>query len=134
MESSNTYLLRFEEAVVKGIKSGLLGRRKMVPAYPGKLAKRKIGRTLGGEIDSEDVVVIDYYGYMKKSRGFSRMLDEVRGDNAGKQLKMIEAPTVHFNSVRLEVIAKIDADLVAGFGDFKKLVLDAREFNHNYRV
>lgn len=134
MAWSDTYMIDFESAVITGIEQGVLGAKKMVPAYPGKLAKRRIGRTLGVEIRSDLIAVIDYYGYMKKSSGFFKQLKQIREEQVGKQLKMVEASTVHFNSVRLEVIAKIAPNLVEGFGDFKKAVLDAREFNHNYKI
>jgi hypothetical protein len=124
----------FEKAVVLGVRQGLLGKKKAVPVSAGKLAKRKIGAILGDQVRSEEIIVLDYYGYMKKSQGFQAMVREVIASLKGKQLKMVEAPVVHFNSIRLEILAKIAPDLVTKFAEFKKAVLDAREFNHNYKA
>jgi hypothetical protein len=134
MESFEKYKTLFEEAVAEGVYKGLLGSVKSVPVSPGKLSRRTIGTVLGEIIEVDTALVIDYYGYMKKSKGFNDLVGEVIESLSGRQVKMIEAPVVHFNAVRLEVLAKIAPDLVSGFGDFKKAVLDAREFNHNYKV
>jgi hypothetical protein len=132
MEWFADYLKRFEAAIAEGVRNGSFGSFKMVPVLPGKLSTRRIGKTLGLVIDTDDLLVIDFYGYLKKSRGFADLAKEVAFSMSGKQVKMVEAPVVHFNSVRLEVIARIDGDLVPDFGRFKKAVLDAREFQHNY--
>jgi hypothetical protein len=134
MDWFDSYAEKFEQAVALGVSSGVLGKTKSVPVHPGKLAKKKIGQVLGEQISVGSVVVIDYYGYMKKSYGFKLMVKEVIATLDGKQLKMVEAPVVHFNSIRLEVLAKIAPGLVAGFAEFKKAILDAREFNHNYKA
>ena len=134
MDWFEDYKARFEAVVVQGVRRQLLGAVKPVPVMPCKLQKQKIGRVLGDEIDTEEALAIDYYGYVKKSRGFKRLVQEVGENQKGKQVKMIEVPIVHFNSVRLEMLAKVALDVVADFGKFKKAVLDAREFNHNYKV
>lgn len=134
MDWFTVYRDEFEKALVRGVITEVLGSLKPVPILPGKLSRKRIGKTMGSRIETDEVVVIDYYGYMKKSRGFGTFVKEVQLDQKGKQVKMINAPIVHFNSIRLEVIAKISPELVQKFGDFKKAVLDAREFKHNYKI
>jgi hypothetical protein len=133
MDFFNKYMKTFERAVVQGVRDGLLGTLRPVPVTPGRLSRKRIGKALGRDIDSELPVVIDYYGFMKKSKGFHLSAKEVT-EETGKQVKTIEAPVVHFNSLRLEVLGKINPDLIQQFGDFKKAILDAREFKHNYKV
>lgn len=132
MEWFEQYKLEFETAVALGVKLQLLGSVKPVPVPAGKLQKRTIGQVLGVEIATQEVLAIDYYGYTKKSSGFWGLVRDVMEDQKGKQIKMVEAPLVHFNSIKLEVLAKIAPEVVPRFGDFKKAVLDAREFKHNY--
>jgi len=134
MDWFESYKIAFEDAVRKGVENGVLGDDKPVPAHFGKLHKRKICKVMGLEIDTEVIMAIDYYGYMKKSRGFNSQVKEVMDNFKGSQVKLLDAKVVHFNSVRLEVLAKLAPELVTDFGDFKKAVLDAREFNHNYNV
>jgi hypothetical protein len=133
MDFFKPYLREFEKAVVQGILDGLLGAVRHIPVSPGRLSRKRIGKTLGKEVDSDVSLVIDYYGFMKKSRGFNLEAKEVV-KSTGKQVKNIEAPIVHFNSLRLEVLGKINPELIQHFGDFKKAILDAREFQHNYKV
>jgi hypothetical protein len=134
MDSFEKYKFDFENAIRLGIENNILGVTKPVPAHIGKLHKRKICKVMGVEIATDVVMAIDYYGYMKKSRGFNSQVKEVMENYKGSQVKLLDAKVVHFNSVRLEVLAKLAPELVTQFGDFKKAVLDAREFNHNYNV
>jgi len=129
-----TYKVDFEAAIVGGVADGLLGKIKSVPVHHGKLHKRRIAQVMGDEMDTDLLIAIDYYGYMKRSRGFKNYVKEVMEKYKGSQVKLASATVVHFNSVRLEILAKIATNLVADFGDFKKAVLDAREFNHNYNI
>jgi len=134
MDWFEKYKLDFEQAIVVGVSAGLLGSVKPVPVSPGKLQKCRIGRVLGETIAVSTIMVIDYYGYMKKSTGFLRLVKEIAEEQKGKQVKMVSSTVVHFNSIRLEVVARIAPNIVAGFGDFKKAILDAREFKHNYKA
>lgn len=134
MDWFNRYKDKFEQAVVAGIQSGVLGIEKSVPILPGKLSRKRIGKILGEAVLTDEPIVIDYYGYMKKSNGFQTLVNSVIKEINGQQVKMISVPVVHFNSIRLEVMAKIAPELVQEFGNFKKAVLDAREFAHNYKA
>lgn len=135
----NEYVKLFEQAVVGGVEKQVLGRVRPVPVTPGRLQKRKIRFALGDEIDTEFVLAIDYYGYIKKSRGLIKLIKEILEEQKGKQVKMIDVQLVHFNSIRLEVLARLvsvlcleHSNIIADFGNFKKAILDAREFNHKY--
>lgn len=124
----------FEEVVIEGVRLGMLGMEKSIPITPGKLSRKQIGRVMGSEIATDKSVVIDYYGYMKKSRGFNLAVAAAVRTFSGKQVKMVNTTVVHFNSIRLEIIAKIAPSLVANFGNFKKTILDVRQFKHDYKV
>ena len=128
------YMEALEKAIVDEMGRGMLGRtKKMVPARPGRLSLHPIATVLGDKIRTDKVLIIDYYEYMKKSIGFREEFKRTSRKLKGCQIKMIPAPVVHFNSVKLETIAKLAPYLVSDFSEFKKAVLDAREFRHNYK-
>jgi hypothetical protein len=127
------YLKAFENRVViPGIIEGCFGKIEQVHVGPGKLARLPFGKRMGGYIRTNEVLVIDYYGYAKKSAGFAAKIMDMKKKYSGKQIKMVRAPVVYFASIRLEKVAKLAPDLVASFSWFKKQILDARGFKHNY--
>lgn len=125
------YLQRFEKAIARGVEAGMLGTDRMVPVSHGRLASKRIGRLLGDEVESDEVMAIDYYGYTKKSRGFRSRAEEAGKSRKNCQVGALSAKVVHFNGVRLEVLAKIDLEIVADFAEFKREVLLARGFTCN---
>ncbi len=93
---------------------------------------RAFGRKMGSVVDSDLCFAIDYYGLVKKSRGFLNMVSELSSDIPVSQIKSIAGTTVYFAAIRMESIAVYAPDLVSDFPWFKKAVLDARGFNHGY--
>ena len=120
------YQKNFEEDVLCMLQA--LAIMKMIPVRPGKLAKTKFGALVGSVFDYAPPLVIDYYGFLKRSTGLIEKVDEMRAKLVGRQLRMVKAPVVHFASVRMEDVAIRAPELVAGFPDFKKTILDARGF------
>jgi len=78
---------------------------------------------------SDLAFVVDYYGLMKKSAGFSVQLEEAQRFFRGKQIKSLQALVVHFAAIRLEVIAELAPTLVIDFPVFKQTVLTVRGFS-----
>lgn len=134
MQDFNQYLKRFEHDIVgAGITEKLFGRIDRVSVRRGKLAVTPFARKMGGIIETTEVFAIDYYGYIKKSGGLICLIEQTRQEVVG-QVKSIEALVVHLPSIRIEWVAKLDSSLVADFPKFKKEILDARGFRHNYEI
>lgn len=126
------YLKQFEEKIIcTGVKNGCLGKKERVPVRPDRLEKSNFGKLLGVHVQSEDILVIDYYGFWKKSEGFGKEL-EVLSNKRNYQVKSIEANVVHFASIRIEKIAELAPELVSQFPWFKKEILTARGFRHEF--
>lgn len=123
-----------QRIIVCGVKSQYFGRREQVPINSGRLSRQLFGSLMGKTISSSEVLAVDYYGFLKKSDGFFTYLTELRSSLVGKQIKLIKVPVVHFAAIRLEKVAKLAPDLVSSFSQFKKTILDARGFVHNYEV
>ena len=58
------------EYVVKQVSEGQLGQKKVLSTLPGKLAHSEFGKFIGLVFPADERIVIDYYGYWKKSTGF----------------------------------------------------------------
>lgn len=133
MNSFARYIANLEERVIlEGAKQGCLGKVEKVPVRNGKLSRSDFGKLVGVRLQKEEVYVVDYYGLMKKSDGFWNLVSRTREQYSGKQVKSVDALVVHFASIRIEKVAALAPDLVAGFPSFKKAVLDARGFDHRY--
>lgn len=120
--------------IVAGIGLGELGIIRDVSAQPGKLDGREFGLRMGDALDSDLVAVLDYYGYLKKSRGFKRRIAAGERALRGWPIKALRATIVHFAGVRLELVAELAPDLVRGFVRFKGEILDLRGFRHSLRI
>lgn len=128
------YLKSFEKRVVaRGIAEGSLGKTEQVSVRPDKLSALPFGEKMGEVIDHHASFAIDYYGYIKKSKGFFNQAGEL-AKSTEKQPKDMRVVIVHFASVRVEKVAKLAPSLVADFPGFKKEILDTRGFNHKYEV
>ena len=123
-----SYLRKFEHDVIAaGVEKGLLGKDKLVPLRNGKLARSKFGKLIGVRIDSEIVFAVDYYGHMKKSRGLVNTANDTSAEKEG-QVRLLEAPVVHFASIKIEDIASLDVNMIALFPTFKQKMLIERGF------
>jgi len=101
-----------------------LGRVELVPVRNGKLARTRFGKTVRTSFVSDKSLAIDYYGLFKKS---SSLVEELRS-LSGKQVRMIEATTIHFAAISIEQVAKLSPELVAYFPIFKEELLRIRGF------
>jgi len=118
-----SYRSKFERRVIlPGVKLGLLGRVQEVSPKPCRLSSKPFGLLMGKEVDTDEVLVIDYYGLKKRSRGFNRIVSTLEGT----QIKFITAKVIFFQSIRLEVIATLAPGLVRHFPWFKTEILHKR--------
>lgn len=123
------YLNKFEtDAVAVGVQMGLLGKEDSVSVRNGKLSAKSFGRVMGPVLNTDDILVIDYYGFQKKSRGFFTRVEALQRHFSDKQIKNIRAPVVHFGAIKIETLAKItsDIELLGGFPMFKEQIINMR--------
>ena len=130
------YMKDFEERIIaESVKQGCLGKEMQVPVRDGKLAWEKFGKIIGGVINSKEPFVMDYYGFLKKSQGFYDLLKEFQDEYPGAQVKNIVVKVVYFAGLKMEKLDwKISPNLEADFMKFKKLLLDLRGFENEYKV
>jgi len=124
------YIKEFEQQVVeKGVKTGALGKIQMVPVRMGKLAGTRFGSFVGLRVKSDEVFAIDYYGHIKKSEGFLRMVEKIALERKAA-VKLHQAPIIHFASIKIEKMMEITQDpfVILGFVEFKKMLLTLRGF------
>ena len=123
------YLLRFEkEIMLEGYLSGLFkgSQEKVISLRPGKLDETKLALFLGKEFQSSNVVAFNFYGFHKFSSGLIKVVNENK--NIFPNIKAIKSGIVHFQSVKIEHIQQLQKDLLPGFPDFKKFIVNLRGF------
>lgn len=128
------YLTAIEDVFIeRGVKLGVFAKTEMVPIRMGKLAKTRFGNKIGHTIPSDEIFVVNYYGHLKKSDGFRRLVRQRQHDFQGKQIKMIKAIVVHFSSIRMEMLADLtrttaESEVVVLYPKFKKELVRLRSF------
>ena len=126
MIRADEYLKLFEKnIVVAGVEQNLIQYSKvMVPVKDGKLDGTQFGEFLGNRFDSEKILVIDYYGLLKKSSGFIERYNSY----TEVEVKRLQSDIVHFASIKIEDIVNLDKDLAVDFPGFKKYLVALRGF------
>ena len=125
------YLNKFASDVIcVGVKQGIIGKELQVNVREGRLACTKFAKVLGLRVNSNEPFVIDYYGYLKRSNGFTKLLLEEKEAIKNRQIKSIKTRVVFFASLKIEQIAEITTSqyLKGGFSEFKNEVLHWRGF------
>ena len=105
--------------VVSGLITGKLHhlmKRKLVSTKRGKLSNKNFGKMLGKTINTDTILVIDYYGYFKRSRGFIKMMKK----NGQPYPDELHSNVIHFPSIRMEDIASMTHDITVML-DFPRL-------------
>ena len=126
-------LYRFEkEVIVKGVfekKLPMFSKKAAVSVKDCRLHKTPFGEDIGWLIDTDLILTIDYYGHLKKSRGF---YDYYSCKNLieKQQIKLIESAVVFFASIRIEDVAAVtnEVGIIAGFPFIKNEILIRRGF------
>lgn len=128
------YLRKFEnEIILEGVKQGTIGANRLITCRPVPFDSSRFAREMGRYLPFEEPIVLDYYGYYKKSKGFIEALKLVSNGSAERQVKSITCMTVHFASLKIEEISQIttNSHLLSRYVDFKKMVLSKRGFRGN---
>lgn len=106
-----------------------LAKEELVAVRPGKMAKSKFAMMLGNTFNLGEPVAIDYYGHFKKSTGLLKWVVVFRKEHMGTQVRMVTAKVIHFASIKIEHVADFAPELVAGFPQFKDMILKMRGFH-----
>ena len=125
------YLNKFEsEVICLGVKQGIIGKSLQVNVRDGKLASSRFAKHLGSRVSTDEPLVVDYYGYLKRSDGFLKLLEEKKEAIRNRQIKSIKTKVVFFASLKIEEIAEITTSqyLKGGFSEFKNQILHWRGF------
>ena len=124
------FIPKFEKVLVEGFCRGVWDSRRYVPVRPGKLHKTILTSILGYSINTDIPLVVDYYGYLKKSEGFFEEARQLSKDYSGSQLKLIEVPIVFFASLKVEDVATVSGDhvFVGQFVALKQYLINLRGF------
>lgn len=123
------YLNTFEtKVIVPGFYKGYWIQEQLVSVRPGKLSIKAFGKKLSGRIQTDELIVVDYYGFQRKSVGFFNRIDSLQRHFVEKQIKTIKSPIVHFGSIKIETLAKITDDLylLGNFPFFKEILVKLR--------
>ena len=126
MITADKYLELFEKnIIIGGIEKGLINFKKvMVPVKNGRLDETPFGNFLKNHFDYQPVLVIDYYGLLKKSKGFLNKCcsyEEV-------EIRRLKSDIIHFASIKIEDIANLDKSLASEFPAFKNYLVALRGF------
>jgi hypothetical protein len=125
------YLSKFEKEVIyKGVENDSLGKHILVSCRSVPFDSSNFARAMGRLMPIDIPMAIDYYGYVKKSKGFDRLVKDSLSLSNGQQVKLISVPVVHFASLKIELIAELTESvyLVSKFVEFKNIVLEKRGF------
>ena len=110
----NNYLIRLEqEVIVKGI-STFYNTQTKFWVKEGKLLIPQ----LVGDVDTDLSVVISYYGFPRKSRGFRNQIDD---KNEKRECFIIQ-----FNQIKFQHILKLAPTLINDFVEFKQQLVNIR--------
>jgi len=126
MITADKYLGLFEKnIVVAGIENKLIATKEvMVPVKNGRLDVTPFGKFLDNWFDYEGVLVIDFYGLLKKSKGF---LDKC-ASYEDVEIRRLLSPIVHFASIKIEDVVNLDSSLAIDFVGFKSYLVALRGF------
>jgi hypothetical protein len=118
------------EVICKGVAEGLIGKITPINVRSGRLSYTSYAKRLGAKIDSDLSFGIDYYGYLKRSKGLIDSIDLRKELIRNRQIKSIQTNVVFFASLKIETIADITSSqyLKGGFPEFKKIILHWRGF------
>lgn len=120
------YVQFFESNIALSVSRGTIGKATRGPVRDNALLDTPFGQTMGVEIDSTVPFIIDYYGYLKRSRGQNKMMKDLAPDK-----RHVFATVVHFSSLHLDTINRVAPAMMSKFADFKCTIIEARGFKKN---
>lgn len=121
------YMRRLEnEVLIPGITDGFFGTRIKIPARQQKLSETLFGAFIGPDFSHSGVIVVDYYGLIKRSFGFLKEVERLAKE--GVEVKSIVAPVAYFAGIKIEYLASKAPDMVDLFPTFKAYLVSLRGF------
>lgn len=118
------------EVIINGASSYVLKhlvKTSDIPVSGCKLYRSHFGEKMGYVVETDMVLTIDYYGYLKKSRGLIELI------NGCGNIKIIKSQVIHFASIKIEdvVNATDNVEVIVSFPKLKDMILKARGFRKN---
>ncbi len=118
------YLQKFEkEVLIKIFETNFTRLPEPVP-FNQKITKTKFGFFLDSSFDYNEVLAFDYYGLFKLSKGILKV--KSRYSKTFPSIKIINAPVIHFSSIKKEQVQLLAPHLYKGFNDFKNYLVKLR--------
>lgn len=127
MEQFAQYLKDFEICIAECVSKKIVGHVEKITTKPNALASQPFGQLMGDQIDSEVAFTLDYYGYLKHSKGQSMMIAKALAHSPPD--RFIMSTTVHFAALRIEdIVACMPEAMISYYVKFKSYILQARGF------
>lgn len=120
------YLQFFETNVIQAVIRKEIGKAIRVPTKPNALQDTPFGFALGHEIDSDVPFLIDYYGYLKRTRAQDDAIKRIIA--CDDPPRHIIAHVVHFAGLHIDDVHRFAPAMLAKFTDFKNHILELRGF------
>ena len=119
MYNFSTFLTQFEAMLVLGIDKGIYTTQTNFWTAPQPPQNNFLYFKIQGDIDTDKVLVVSYYGVVRKSRGFQELGKKTKD-------KKIKTHLVQFSQVKIEHIYKLAPHLLEGFIPFKQQAIGLR--------
>lgn len=128
--NNKEYLNSFENRIIiPGLEKKMFCKEVMITLKNGKLANTAFGKFIGNLLECEEILAVDYYGHIKKSKGLLDMVEKYKGI----EIKSVLVPTVYFASVKNEHITELAPHLLNDFPLFKAYLIQLRGFKINQK-
>lgn len=129
LQELQNYLKELEQKVIlQGYSKGYFGKIRAISVKDGKLNDSSFGEAIGNVLDSDDPVAIDYYGLIKRSRGFYERLKSIEGGDGFLKIKSLNIPVIHFASIKMAHITEFAPELINNFHKIKTKIVSLRGF------
>lgn len=128
-KEARKYLDQLEQKVmIKGFEVEVFKKKQLeiIPLRKKKLHDTDFAEFVGPEFVYDSVLAFNYYGLFKLSSGGSKVVDNCK--LAFPNIRTMKARVIHFNSVKIEHIKELAPELLSDFPDFKRLLVDLRDF------
>lgn len=127
-EKIREFMIRLErEILAPGVAKGVFTSRAWAPVKKQRLHSSDFGKLIGSTaLDFPEILVVDYYGLIKRSAGFISKVEDLRSD--GVEAKSMFVPIAYFAGIKMEHLARSAPDLIPFFSEFKKTLVELRAF------
>jgi len=127
MDNAVEFMERLESGVlIPGVDRGIFRTTVKAPVRNQKLSKSKFGQFIGAEFEWDKLMVIDYYGVIKRSSGFYSVVKKFA--DKGIELRSIVSPVAYFAGIKVEHLSDLAPDLLPDFPTFKRFLVELRDF------